>query len=175
MNIMKPKSGFTLIELMIVVAIIAIIAAIAIPSLLNARRTSNQTAAAQTLNTFYKAATGFSMSSATNYFWSNGTTDFNPYYHHVTPKAGYNYSYYSNDTDGDADHEASRYIYLAVPVSVSTGRYAYYCSEHHSIYKSALLTQADVDTLNAIGIGDIDFDASIENRINTAIVFAPIS
>lgn len=175
MNIMKPKSGFTLIELMIVVAIIAIIAAIAIPSMLSARRSSNQAAATQTLNSFYKGATSFSVSLPSGQYWENGTVDFGQHFSHVSPKAGYKFTYYSNDTNGDSVHEASRYIYLAIPVSSSSGRYAYYCTEHHSIFKSALLTQADVDTLNAIGIGDIDFDASIENRVNTAIVFAPIS
>ena len=43
--------GFTLIELMIVVAIIAIIAAIAIPSILRARMSSNEVSAVGTLKT----------------------------------------------------------------------------------------------------------------------------
>jgi prepilin-type N-terminal cleavage/methylation domain-containing protein len=49
------KKGFTLIELMIVVAIIAIIAAIAIPSLLRARMATNATAAAAALKALIEA------------------------------------------------------------------------------------------------------------------------
>ena len=48
---MMRKQGFTLIELMIVVAIIAIIAAIAIPSLLNARKAGNEASAISSLRT----------------------------------------------------------------------------------------------------------------------------
>ena len=51
---MKTK-GFTLIELMIVVAIIAIIAAIAIPSLMRSRMAANQTAAAAACKAFAEA------------------------------------------------------------------------------------------------------------------------
>ena len=48
---MNKKSGFTLIELMIVVAIIAIIAAIAIPNLLRSRMSANEAGAAGAMRT----------------------------------------------------------------------------------------------------------------------------
>jgi len=55
---MKQK-GFTLIELMIVIAIIAIIAAIAIPNLIEARKGANESAAIATLRTMVTVQTLF--------------------------------------------------------------------------------------------------------------------
>ena len=52
---MKNQKGFTLIELMIVIAIIAIIAAIAIPNLIEARKGSNEAAAIGGLRTLTTA------------------------------------------------------------------------------------------------------------------------
>ena len=55
----RRNTGFTLIELMIVIAIIAIIAAIAIPNLLAARLSANETAAVATLRNIISAQAQF--------------------------------------------------------------------------------------------------------------------
>ena len=71
---MKKNYGFTLIELMIVVAIIAIIAAIAIPNLLRSRMQTNEASAISNLRAINGAETAFhSANSRYTNVWTDMT------------------------------------------------------------------------------------------------------
>ena len=93
------KKGFTLVEIMIVVAIIILLAAIAIPNLLRARHNANEAAAIGSLRTLSTALESFRAAQTTPSYPAGLTTmsTATPPYIDGTlaggTKQGYSYSY----------------------------------------------------------------------------------
>lgn len=154
----RTAQGFSLIELLIVVAIILIIAAIAIPNLLSARIAANQASAVGSLRTLNTAEITYA--STYNTGFTATMTYLAPDPTGVTPSAtaaglidevlasgarsGYNFSYSAGDTDSVGNVDT--YAFTATPVSSNTGTNYYFTDESGVIRQNSTTTAGSTDS-----------------------------
>jgi prepilin-type N-terminal cleavage/methylation domain-containing protein len=134
----RSNKGFSLLELLIVVAIILIIATIAIPSLLRSRQAAHEAAAVATLRTLNTAEVTY-LSTAAGQFGTiqdliNNTLippNFIP-----GPVSGYNFAI---NLDATTFRD---FTITADPASTNDGRYAYYITPDGTVRYSTVTTLA---------------------------------
>jgi len=141
----NKEKGFSLIELLIVVAIILIIAAIAIPNLLRAKMSANEASAVASLRTLntaiveYNTTYGTDPSGSTLSQLGPATTPSSTSADLIDSllasgtKSGYTFTY----TPGSATNGViSTYTLLAVPQNSSTGQRQFYTDQSGVIYQT---------------------------------------
>ena len=133
------NKGFSLLELLIVVAIILIIATIAIPSLLRSRQAANESAAVANMRTLNTAEVTYLSSGGGTYgtildMVSAQLID-DTFITTTRAKAGYNYVL-------ELDGTAQDYTIFADPASPNTGRWAYYSRPDAVVRYSTISTLA---------------------------------
>jgi len=150
----NKQKGFSLIELLIVVAIILIIAAIAIPNLLRSRMAANEASAVGSLRTLNTAAVTFSTQCA-GFPVGNMLTAFGPPANACVSadlidsvlalgtKSGY--TFVGTGVDTDADGRGDTYTITARPSNFgTTGTRSFFTNESGVIRATTANAAADV-------------------------------
>ena len=164
----KSSRGFSLIELLIVVAIILIIAAIAVPNLLRSRIAANQASAVGSLRTLNTAEVTYATTYNTGYSATLG--DLGPNAAGSSPvataaglvdevlsgslagtatattssKSGYQFTYSPGGTDTSG--KINTYSFIATPISVGTTGTNFYYTDQSGVIRqnsTAVATSSD--------------------------------
>ncbi len=155
----KSSKGFSLIELLIVVAIILIIAAIAIPNLLRSRIAANQASAVGSLRTLNTAEITYSstynsgFSSTLSYLMPTAAGVTNPTSTAAGlidsvlasgSKSGYTFTYVAATPDSSG--RIDNYSINASPINSSTGTNYYYTDQSGVIRQNSTTTAESTDS-----------------------------
>ena len=140
----RSSKGFSLLELLIVVAIILIIATIAIPSLLKSRQAAHEAAAVSTLRTINTAEVTY-LTTANGKFGSlQDLVNNNMISSNFIPGPVSGYFFNISLGAGNSD-----YTITAEPASANDGKYGYYVTLDNTVRYSIIATLAPAGSSGA--------------------------
>ena len=164
---MRRQSGFSLIELLIVVSIILIVAAIAIPNLLRAKIAANESSAAASVRTLISADVSYSIAfpaagfpaalsnlgpNGTN--CSNGPTSTNACIIDITLAGGTKSGYAITDVGSNKINGAfTQFVISATPVTINTTGVKGFCAVQDGVVRWLSPASGGIAYANCTGLG----------------------